>query len=262
MEDVRILEGTAGYSLGDGPVAALFCHGFTSSPQNMRALADHLVEHGIAVRAPLLPGHGTTWQDLNSKRTEDWMTAIEDAFHSTAAECDEVFLVALSFGAALALDLAARYPDRIAGIVTLAGFVSTKDPRRFLVPVIRRVVKSIPGVGNDIADPDPNQREIVYDRFPTSAGHFMLKQLRKTRLSLPAVTAPILVMHGRQDHTVLPYNAELIYDSVASTDKELVWLEDSYHVITLDRDREQVFDRTYRFIAEHSKILGSADDAV
>ena len=67
MDEVKILEGAEGYSLGDGPVGALFCHGFTSSPQNMRLLADHLVERGIAVRAPLLPGHGTTWQDLNTR---------------------------------------------------------------------------------------------------------------------------------------------------------------------------------------------------
>ena len=255
MEQVKIIEGTEAYSLGEGPVGALFCHGFTSSPQNMRLLAEYLTERGLAVRAPLLPGHGTTWQDLNTKTTTDWTRAIEDAFHSISAECDEVFLVALSFGAALALDLAARYPDQMAGIVTLAGFVATKDPRRFLAPVIRRVVKSLPGVGNDIAESE--LREIVYDRVPTSAAHFMLKQLKTARLGLPAVTAPILVMHGRNDHTVLPFNAELIYNTVGSIDKEIVWLERSNHVITLDRERDQVFDRTYRFIAEHSKVLGS-----
>ena len=252
-EQVPVIEGTEGYSLGEGPVGALFCHGFTSSPQNMRLLGDYLADRGIAVRAPLLPGHGTTWQDLNSKTTDDWFGAIETAFHEVGAEHDEVFLVALSFGAALALDLAARYPDRVAGIVTLAGFVATKDPRRFLSPVIRRLVKSLPGAGNDIADPE--LREIVYDRLPTSATYFMLKQLKRARIGLPAVTAPILVMHGRQDHTVLPFNAELIHNSVGSTDKELVWLDRSYHVITIDLDRAEVFERTHRFIVEHSKSL-------
>ena len=253
--NIKILEGAEGYSLGQGNVGALFCHGFGSSPQNMRFLADYLAERGIAVRAPLLPGHGTTWEDLNSKTHEDWYSTVESAFHDLSAECDEVFLVALSFGAALALDLAARYPDEVAGIVTLAGFVATKDPRRFLAPVIRRLTRSLPGVGNDIADPE--HKEIVYDRVPTNAAHFLLKQLKRTRLGLGAVTAPILVMHGRNDHTSLPFNAHLIYDTVASADKELVWLERSYHVVTLDHDREELFDRTYRFIADHSKALGS-----
>lgn len=255
MEQVKVLEGAEGYALGSGPVGALFCHGFLSSPQNMRLLAEHLAERGIAVRAPLMPGHGTTWQDLNKKTTDDWVGAIEGAFHELAAECDEVFLVALSFGAALALDLAARYPDEISGVVTLAGFVATKDPRRFLAPVIRHLTPSLPGVGNDIANPE--LREIVYDRLPTSAAHFMLKQLKKARLGLAAVTAPILVIHSRNDHTVLPFNAEIIYNTVGSIDKELMWLERSYHVITLDHDRNEVFERTHRFIAERSEALRS-----
>jgi carboxylesterase len=253
--NIKILEGAEGYSLGQGRIGALFCHGFTSSPQNMRLLADHLAERGIAVRAPLLPGHGTTWQDLNSKNDQDWFSAVETAFHELGAECEEVFLVALSFGAALALDLAARYPDKVSGVVTMAGIVATKDPRRFLSPVIRKLVRSLPGVGNDIADPE--LKEIVYDRLPTNAAYFMLKQLKKARLGLPSVTAPVLVMHGRNDHTVAPFNAQLIYDTVGSTDKELIWLEKSYHVVTLDHDRNEVFDRTYRFIEEHSKALRS-----
>lgn len=251
--DVTILEGTEGYSLGNGPVGALFCHGFTSSPQNMRLLGDYLADRGIAVRAPLLPGHGTTWQDLGTKTAADWRATIEDAFHELSAECDEVFLVALSFGASLALDLAARYPDRVSGIVTLAGFVASKDPRRFLTPVLKRVLASIPGVGNDIADPE--LKEIVYDTVPTKAAAEVLKQIKRARLALPAVTAPILVMHGRNDHTVPPANARLIHDTVGSTDKELVWLERSYHVITLDYDREELFERTFRFIQERSKVL-------
>lgn len=255
MDSVKIIEGAEGYSLGTGRVGALFCHGFSSSPQNMRLLADHLHGKGIAVRAPLLPGHGTTWQDLNTKTQRDWVESAEAAFHELSAESDEVFLVALSFGAALALDIAARYPDKVNGLVTLAGFVATNDPRRFLTPVIRRVVRSLPGVGNDIANPD--LREIVYDRFPTSAAHFMLKQVKKARMGLPSVTAPILIMHGRHDETVPPFNAQLIYDTVASTNKELVWLDRSKHVITLDHDREEVFDRTYRFIADHSKLEGN-----
>ena len=253
--EVKILEGTEGYSLGSGPVGALFCHGFTSSPQNMRLLADHLAERGIAVRAPLLPGHGTSWQDLGTVSATDWVQTVEDAFLALTAECEEVFLVALSFGAALALDIAARYPDRIAGIVTLAGFVASKDPRRFLSPVISRVLRSIPGAGNDIADPE--LKEIVYDKIPTKAAAQVLKQIKKARLALPAVTAPILIIHGRQDHTVPASNAQLIHDTVGSIDKELVWLERSYHVITLDYERQEVFDRTLRFITERSTALRS-----
>jgi carboxylesterase len=251
--EIKILEGAEAFSLGEGPVGALLVHGFTGSPQGLRGLGAYLAEKGIAVTAPRLPGHGTSWQDLNTRTAEEWVDAVESAFHAMAAEKDEVFLVGLSFGGGLVLDLAARYPNDVAGIVTLAGMVETRDPRRHLAPVVRKVLRSLPGVGNDIAD--PSGKEIAYDRLPTNAAWHMLGFLKRAKLGLGAVTAPILVLHGRNDHTVLPFNAEVIHSSVGSTDKELVWLERSYHVITLDHDRDEVFDRTHRFIVEHSKVL-------
>lgn len=253
MEEVRIVPGAEEFALGDGRVGALLIHGFTGSPQGLRGLGEYLADRGIAVLAPLLPGHGTSWEDLNGRTAVEWADAVEAGFRRLAAERDETFVVALSFGAALALDFAARYPDEIRGLVTIAGLVRTKDPRRFLAPVIRRVATSLPGVGNDIAD--AQQREIAYERLPTSAAHQMLRFIKRARLGLPAVRCPILVMHSRNDHTVSADNARLIHDSVSSQDKELVYFDRSYHVITLDHDKEDAFERTYAFIKEHSDAL-------
>jgi carboxylesterase len=253
MAEVRILEGAEEFALGDGPVGALLVHGFTGSPQGLRGLGEYLAERGVAVVAPRLPGHGTTWEDLNTRTADEWVHAVDAAFHKLAVEKEQVFLVGLSFGAALALELAARYPDRVAGVVTLAGLVFTKDPRRFAAPVIKRLVRSLPGVSNDIADPDG--KEIAYERLPTGAAHWMLRFLKTARTGLAAINCPILVMHGRNDHTVEPGNAPFIIKSVSSTDKELVWLERSYHVVTLDFDRDEVFERTYKFIKERARGL-------
>lgn len=253
MEEVKILEGAEEFRLGEGRTGALLIHGFTGSPQGLRSLGDYLAERGIAVIGPRLPGHGTTWQDLNRRKAQEWADAVEASFHEIAAERDEVFLVALSFGAALAFDLAARYPEEVSGIVTIAGLLFTKDPRRFAAPIVRRLVASLPGVGNDIADPEG--REIAYDRLPTSAVHEMLRFLRKAKLGLPSIRCPVLVMHSKNDHTVHPANAQYIYDTVGSADKELAWMGRSYHVLTLDYDRDEVFDRTYRFIKERARGL-------
>ena len=247
---LELIEGAEGYTLGEGPPAALFVHGFTSSPQNMRLMGDYLAERGIRVVAPLLPGHGTTWQDLNARDENQWIHAVEEAYAKVSAEFEEIFLISLSFGTALALDFAARNPGRVKGIVSIAGMVESRDPRRHLSPIIKRLVKSLPGVGNDIADPD--QREIVYDRLPTSAADCVLRMIKRTRRELGDVTDPILIMHSHNDHTVLPFNAELIHDNVASDDKELVWFDRSYHVLTIDLDRDQVFRRTFEFIKKRS----------
>jgi carboxylesterase len=250
LQEVKVVPGAEAFALGEGPVGALLIHGFTGSPQGLRELGTYLASRGVAVMAPRLPGHGTSWQDLDLRTAEEWVAAVEEAFAEIGLEREQVFLVGLSFGAALALDLAARYPDRVAGVVTLAGMVETRDPRRFAARLIRLLTKSLPGAGNDIAD--PHAEEIAYNRLPTSATYLMLKFLKRARLALPAVRCPILIIHSRNDHTVGPYNAQTIYDTVSSDRKELVWLERSYHVLTLDVDRDEVFQRTYDFIAATS----------
>jgi carboxylesterase len=250
VDEVKVLTGAEAFSLGDGPVGALLVHGFTGSPQGLRGLGEYLAEHGIAVTGPRLPGHGTSWEDLSSRTSAEWSQTVEDSFHKLQAEKEEIFLVGLSFGAALALELAARYPDRISGIVTISGFIITKDPRRFLSPLIRRVIKTLPPIAGDIAD--PASTEISYERLPVLQADEVIRFGKRARTALPSVTAPILIMHSKNDHTVHPSNANLIHDSVSSSTKEIVWFDRSYHVLPLDFDREEVFDRTYNFIKEHS----------
>jgi carboxylesterase len=249
LSEIQVLDGCEEFALGSGPTGALLVHGFTGSPQGMRGLGEYLSERGIAVVGPRLPGHGTTWQDCNTRRAEDWIGTVEASFDHLASEVEEVFLVGLSFGAALCLDLAARRD--VAGVVTLAGMVHSKDPLRHVAPVLSKVIKSLPGVGNDIADPEG--KEIAYDRLPAKAAYQLLRQMKTTQAALPKVTAPVLVIHGRQDHTVPSHNAEYIIDHIGSSVKELVYLEDSFHVITLDREKDFVFERTYDFIKEHAK---------
>ncbi|MFN2587945.1 MAG: alpha/beta hydrolase [Actinomycetota bacterium] len=251
MQEFKVLEGAEEFELGAGPVGALLVHGFTGSPQSMRPLGDYLAARGIAVMAPRLPGHGTAWEDLNTRTAEEWVAHVEESFNVFAAEKEEVYLVGLSFGAALCLNLAAHYPDRVDGVVALSTFLLTKDPLRFLTPVVRRLVRSLPGAANDIADPE--QRELAYDRLPTGAAHVMLQWVKQTRRNLGAVRAPILLMHSHHDHTAHPSTAPLVYESVSSEDKQLVWVDNSYHVITLDRDRDEVYRRTYEFIEERSR---------
>ncbi|MDQ4144408.1 MAG: alpha/beta fold hydrolase [Actinomycetota bacterium] len=251
MSKIEVLEGADAFTLEGGSTGALLVHGFTGSPQGMLALGQHLNQAGVTVVAPRLPGHGTSWEDLGTRTHEDWSGAVEEAFDDLVARCDEVFVVGLSFGASLSIDLAARRRGRVAGLVLLASYVITKDPRRFFAPAIRFVLQSLPGVANDIADPE--MREIAYDRIPTKAAYSMLQFTRRARRALPSVTCPTLIIHSRNDHTAHPDNAQVIYDELGTTDKEIVWLERSYHVITVDLEREQVYERTLAFIKENAR---------
>jgi carboxylesterase len=105
-------------------------------------------------------------------------------------------------------------------------------------------------ISDDIAD--PSQHELAYNRVPTKPAASMLSYQARVMSNLSAVNVPVLMFASRQDHVVHTENSPYILDHIGSTDKELIWLEKSYHVATLDYDKDLIVERTNRFIKEHT----------
>ena len=229
-----------------GPVGALLLHGFTGSPQSLRPWAEHLAGAGLSVQLPRLPGHGTRWQDMAVTRWEDWYAEADRTLTLLRERCDTAFVLGLSMGGSLALRLAEQRPADVNGLVLVNPWVHTERRNRFLLPVARHLVKALPGIGNDIAAPDVT--EVCYDRVPLRPAYSMQKAWESIRADLGRVSAPLLLLHSRQDHVVEPSNATYILANVSSTDRTEVWLENSYHVATLDLDAPLIFDRSLDFV--------------
>lgn len=215
----------------------------------MRPWARHLADAGHTVRVPLLPGHGTTWRDLNSTRWTDWYGELDSALTELDAVCDHVIVAGLSMGGCLALRLAQQRPDDVDALVLVNPAVNVKRFDIKLVPLLQWVVPSMPGIGNDIKM--PGQDEIGYDRTPLKALASQLTMWKDVRANLAAVTQPLLLMRSHDDHVVDETSTAIILDGVSSTEKEVVDLENSFHVATLDHDAPLIFERTDVFIAQH-----------
>jgi carboxylesterase len=112
-----VMPGAEPFDLPGGPVGVLLCHGFTGTPQGVRAWGEHLAGAGFTVVCPLLPGHGTRWQDANATTEDDWYGALSAALDDLLTRCDAVVVAGLSMGGTLALRLAERRPDDVAGLV-------------------------------------------------------------------------------------------------------------------------------------------------
>jgi carboxylesterase len=224
----------------------LLSHGFTGSPWSMRPWAQFLAEQGCAVSVPLLPGHATRWQELNTTTYADWYAELERAFEKLQSECDRVFVAGLSMGGCLVLDLAIRRGREVAGIVLVNPSVATERRDVHLLPVLKRVVPSMPGIGSDIKKPGVEER--AYPRTPLKAAHSMFQAMRTVRQGLPQVTQPMLVLRSRVDHVVDPSSGRLIMAQVSSRDLEERVLEDSYHVATVDNDAPLIFSASAEFI--------------
>ncbi|WP_441246521.1 alpha/beta hydrolase [Kitasatospora sp. McL0602] len=252
-----LLPGAEPFHHSGGPVGVLLVHGFTGSPQSMRPWADELAAAGYTVSLPLLPGHGTRWQDMQATRWEDWYAEADRAFAELAEKCEQVFVCALSMGGSLALRLAAQHGEAISGVVLVNPSVRSDNPASVLLPVLRHLVPSLPGVANDIAL--EGSTEVGYDRVPLHAAWSLGQLWRTVQAELPAVRQPVLLLHSPQDHVVSPANSELVLARISSTDVTELLLERSYHVATLDHDAELIFGASLDFIRR--LVPTAAEDA-
>ena len=233
----------------DGRTGVLIVHGFTGNPMSMRPWGEHLAAEGFTVSCPLLPGHGTSWQDCNTSTHDQWTATVESAFDALAARCDRVFVAGLSMGGTLATRLAQVRPDDVAGLLLVNPALLTQRLDAKLLPLLARITPSWAPIAGDIKK--PGVTELAYPKLPTRA----MMQLRGlwalTRAELSRVTAPVIVFHSAEDHVVEPVNSSILLAGVASTDTEEVVLRDSYHVATLDNDAPLIFARSAEWIRAH-----------
>jgi carboxylesterase len=239
------------YAGGTGEAAVLLCHGFSGSPKSMIGWARHLEAAGFRVALPRLPGHGTSWQELNRTEWTDWYACVEDAFEALVAQSRQVFVAGLSMGGALALRLAQQHPTSVSGLILVNPMINITDPRIRTLPLLHRLVPSLGGIANDIAM--PGQDECGYDRNPLRALYSLTNLSADVRAHLAEIDQPLLVYHSVTDHVVDPSSVRLLRAGVASTDQTYIDLTRSYHVATLDYDAAQIFDGSVEFCRRLTK---------
>ncbi|MFD3802769.1 alpha/beta hydrolase [Streptomyces sp. NPDC058611] len=249
-----VLPGAEPFRHEGGEVGVLLCHGFTGSPQSLRPWAEYLAGRGLTVSLPLLPGHGTRWQDMQLTGWQDWYAEVDRALRELLDRCAQVFVFGLSMGGALSLRLAAKHGDAISGLVLVNPANKVHDPLAVALPVARHFIRSTPGIASDIAK--PGSEEVGYDRVPTHAAHSLRKFLQLVDAELPQVTQPLLLLHSPQDHVVPPADSARILARVSSTDVTETLLEQSYHVATLDHDAERIFADSFAFVGRLAKSVG------
>jgi carboxylesterase len=239
------MEGAEPFFLPGGESGVLLIHGFTGSPAEMGLLGEFLHKEGYTVLAPRLCGHGTTVEEMANTKWPHWYSSVEDAYHILKSICSRVAVVGLSMGGLLAFKLGTEY--QVDKIVSLSTPIFIADKRLDMLPVYRMFRDFVPKKRKQFADIAPRYT-VGYNSTPLSSLSSLLDLIRYIDMLLSTIHVPMLIIQGRQDHTVQPRSAEYIYDKVASDDKTLVWLEKSGHIITLDIEREQVFREVAEFL--------------
>jgi len=211
-------------------------------------LAHCFANAGYDVECPCLSGHGTRWQDMIGIQAEDWIRDVQDSVLLLKDRCHSVFLVGFSMGGTLALRLAQLDPS-IRGIAVINHALILGHPLARFAFLLQHIVDSSKSVASDIKD--SSVVEPAYDRTPI-VGVIQLQRLsRMVQSHFREVKQPLLIFKSRKDHILPRRNATLTLRNVGSRDKELVWLENSYHVATMDFDKDLIAARCLDFIQKH-----------
>jgi len=245
MPDHPVLPGAEPFSASGGPHGALVLHGFTGSPQSMRGLAEAFAAAGFAVELPRLPGHGTAVEDMLETGWPDWSAVAERAYEELAARCDKVVVGGLSMGGTLTLWLAEHHPE-IAGILLVnpAAEPPAESFREMLQGILDSGNPTMPAVGNDVAD--ANATELAYESTPVAPLLSMFDAVSEVAAGLGKIECPVLLMNSPQDHVVPPSSSDLVAEGVSGP-LERVTLERSYHVATIDYDKDEIERRAVEF---------------
>lgn len=229
----------------------LLSHGFTGSPYSMRPFAEYLADQGFGVAVPRLPGHGTSWRELNTTRWQDWYAVLDNELERLRKEHSKVVVGGLSMGACLALRLAEEHGTDIDGVVVVNPSVSTEDPRRAILPLLQVVFPSVSAIADDIKKPDTTEH--AYDRTPLKALYSLSQLWKITRNDLAKITQPLLLFRSVTDHVVEPSSSRRVLQAISSRDVTETLLENSYHVATLDNDAPRIFADTAAFVTRVSR---------
>jgi carboxylesterase len=233
------------FSAPGGPHGVLVLHGFTGNPSSMRGVAEALAAAGVAVELPLLPGHGTTVEDMLTTRFSDWAAAAEEAYLDLAGRVASLVVVGLSMGATLAAWVTARNPGT-AGLVAINGMFEPPAPAflDLLRTSLDQGCDRLPAIGSDIALPDVT--EGAYDAAPIEPLISLMEATTELHGRLADIRCPVLILTSPRDHVVPPSSSDVLAGAVGGP-VERVGLERSYHVATLDFDRDLVEKRTVEF---------------
>ena len=279
---IDALLGENGFIERKGSVGVLLVHGLTGTPTEMKQYGRVIARQGFTVACPELAGHCATIEALTATQWQDWYQSIEDAFDALKQECEHVFVSGLSMGALIALLLAAKKGHQVAGVILLSttffydGWNVPKLKRALLLPLVlytplkyfmqweetspygikdervRAMVHAILENRDHLA-----ADKIGYFKTPALVVLESVRLIKAAKKALKDVVSPTLIVHSTEDDMASLKNAYYTQAHIASKTVETFFVDDTYHVLTLDKRKDDVAKRAAKFCKEQAKILNS-----
>jgi len=249
------------------PPSCLVLHGLGGGPYELEPLIGELKRRGLVIQAPVLPGHEGPGPTMPDSRWTDWAAKAEAAFDDLAASGSPVAVIGFSTGGTLSLYLSSRRP--VAKQILMAPFLAIRYTGLILLrppSYLRHLAQLLPDLPRRppaVRDPEMRRWAGQTDRFRTFNLHAAVSALElidEVKPLVPTITTPTLILQGRLDTVVEPANAIWLYQNLGSSEKTLISLPGSDHLIALDRDRERAIQATLRFLLDGGEPAGPEEN--
>ncbi|HKT34450.1 MAG TPA: alpha/beta hydrolase [Nitrospira sp.] len=272
-------------------VLVYLVHGVTGTPAEMYYVARELAgKNRWDIYATTLPGHCTRLKDLVKSTEQDWRLHVRQQLSFARERYEYLFVAGLSAGALLALDASTAIRTEGVGVLSptfvydgwntpwsqallpfamkmvpipLQRFLFHRDGPPFgikdqdLQATVREAYSPI-AIFRDWISPSSSSAAKGYPVFPLRTLTEIDRLIAWVRARLPSVTAPTVILQAREDDMTSPRNASIVFDEISSTQRELILLDDCYHVITVDKQREAVATHLTRFLGAQMTDAPSA----
>lgn len=240
-------------------IGVVLVHGYMAAPLEMKELALYLGNRGIWVYVLRVKGHGTSPEDLATRKFGDWMASVDEGYAVVSSLCDEVVAGGFSNGAGLALDLTSRVRD-IKGVFAVCPPMKLKDIARIFVPAVdswNRFTESVrfDGVQMEFVDNHPENPHINYKRNPISGVRELERLMNTVEDRLPTISVPALVVQSAGDTVVNPKGSRKLYHNLGTEDKDYIMFNFQRHGILLGEGSEKVFNAIGDFIEHVSRSV-------
>ncbi len=253
--------------LSGGNHSVLLIHGLTGSPFEMKYLARKLNKAGFTVKGPCLEGHCTTLKNLSKTNWEDWYRSVHKSFIEMKKSSDTVSVVGLCMGALLSLHLSYEFASEVAAlslISTTLFYDGWSLPWfKFLLPVayytpFRYIYSYSETEPYGIKNKPLRERivnlmkndSIAYTKTPAASMHELFKLIREVKKELPVITTPALILHSREDDLTSTKNPDFVEKKIGSQIVRKIILDDSYHMMTIDNQKDRVAEETIKFFRD------------
>lgn len=248
------------------PFGIVLTHGFLASPAELRQFGEALAAEGYPVIGVRLKGHGTSPWDLRDRTWQEWLSSVRRGYEIMEGFADKIVLVGFSTGGTLSLRLAAELRETLAAVAAVAAPVKFVDKKFFLVPLIDGLSRFVEWTGSDAGvmpfkENDSEHPHINYRHIPIRALRQLQLLVDEIQQRLQDITCPVLIVQGDEDPVVEPESAQIIFDGICSTKRDLQIVRSTRHGI-LNEDIGDARQKVRTFISGLALPDPSATDTV